>query len=163
YAADLNAMPVKAVPIASSGICSSIVDFFTTACQVAAYGVRFYGTVDMGATYETNGAPMNKILGVNSFLGKMSNGAQFLTVPGASTVGFQIKEPLGSGWSFVGQVEAGFNPYSLQLLNGVHSVFNAIGTPLSQQTSFGDSNSQGAFYNNLGFTGVSHDTWGTLT
>jgi predicted porin len=96
----------------------------------------------------------------------MSNNAKFLTAPNglsASNVGFQIKEPLGAGWSFVGQVEAGFNPYSLTLLNGVHSVFNAIGTPLVSQTAFGDSNSQGAFFNDLGFTGVSHDTWGTLT
>jgi predicted porin len=166
YAADLSAMPVKALPVASPATCSSIMDFFTTACQVAAYGVRFYGTIDVGGTYETNGAPMNKYLGVNSFLGKMSNGARFLTAPNglsASNIGFQIKEPLGAGWSFVGQVEAGFNPYSMHLLNGVHSVYDSIGTPLSQQTAFGDSNSQGAFYNDLGFTGVSNDTWGTLT
>jgi len=144
-------------------MCTSILDFLTTACQVAAYGVRFYGTLDLAATYESHGVPMNKFLGVNGFLGKMNNGPQFIGAPGASNVGFQIKEPLGAGWSFVGQVESGFNPYSLTLLNGVHSVFNAIGTPLANQTAFGDSNSQGQFYNNLGFTGVSNDTWGTLT
>jgi predicted porin len=166
YAADLNNMPVKAVPIAGPTMCTSILDFFTTACQVSAYGVRFYGTVDMGASYQTNGAPMDKYLGDNYFLGKANNGARFLQAPNplsASNVGLQIKEPLGGGWSFVGQVEAGFNPYSGQLLSGVHSVFAAIGTPLSQQTSFGDSNSQGTFYNDLGFAGVSNDTYGTLT
>jgi len=165
-AADLGTMPTKALPVASPAMCSSIMDFFTTACQVAAYGVRFYGTIDVGATYESHGSPMDKFLGVNSFVGKMSNGPKFLLAPNglsASNVGFQIKEPLGAGWSFVGQVETGFNPVSMYALNGVHSVFNAIGTPLSQQTAFGDSNSQGAFYNDLGFTGVSHDTWGTLT
>jgi predicted porin len=165
YAADLpTKAPAYKAP--ADDTCTSILDFFTTACQVAAYGVRFYGTIDTGLTYETHGAPMDKYLGVNSFLSKMSNGAKFLPAPNglsASNIGFQIKEPLGAGWSFVGQVEAGFNPDSLYLLNGVHSVFNAIGTPLANQTAFGDSNSQGAFYNDLGFTGVSHDTWGTLT
>jgi predicted porin len=166
YAADLSAMPVKALPAAGPATCTSIVDFFTTACQVAAYGVRFYGTVDVGATYETHGAPTNKYLGNNAFLGKMNNGPQFLANPNglsASNIGLQIKEPLGLGWSFVGQVEAGFTPVSFQLLNGVHSVFASIGTPLSQQNSFGDSNSQGQFYNDLGFFGFSNDTWGTLT
>jgi predicted porin len=165
-AADLNNMPVKVVPIAGPAMCMSILDFFTTACQVSAYGVRFYGTVDLGATYETNGAPMNPMLGDNYFLGKPNHGAKFLAAPNplsASNIGFTIKEPLGAGWSFVGQVEAGFNPYSMQLLNGVHSVDNAIGTPLSQQSSFGDSNSQGQFYNDLGFFGFSNDTYGTLT
>jgi predicted porin len=106
--------------------CTSVLDFFTTACQVAAYGVRFYGTIDVGATYESHGAPMNSFLAVNSFLGKMNAGPKFLPMPGglsADNVGFQVKEPLGAGWSFVGQVEAGFNPYSLRLLNGVHSVY----------------------------------------
>jgi predicted porin len=96
----------------------------------------------------------------------MNNGARFTQTPNAlsaSNIGLQVKEPLGGGWSFVGQVEAGFNPYSMQLLNGVHSVFDSIHTPLTQQTAFGDSNSQGTFYNDLGFTGISHDTWGTLT
>jgi len=163
YAADL---PAKAYKAPADNTCTSILDFLTTACQVAGYGVRFYGTLDMGLTYESHGSPMDKFLGVNSFVGKMSGGPKFLAAPNglsASNVGFQIKEPLGAGWTFIGQVESGFNPYSLTLLNGVHSVFNAIGTPLANQTAFGDSNSQGQFYNDLGFTGVSHDTWGTLT
>ncbi len=164
YAADLPAKAVYKAP--ADGTCTSILDFFTTACQVSAYGVRFYGTIDVGATYESHGSPMDKFLGVNSFVGKMSGGPKFLASPNnlsLSNVGFQIKEPLGAGWSFVGQVEAGFNPYSLELVSGVHSVFNGIGTPLASQTAFGDSNSQGKFYNDLGFFGFSNDTWGTFT
>ncbi len=170
YAADLDTMktnaPVLTGPAAVTPTCTNIVEFFTTACQLAWYGVRLYGTIDGGFSYETHGAPTNKYLGNNNFLGKMNNGSKFLANPNglsASNVGFQIKEPLGAGWSFVGQVEAGFQPFSMTLLNGVHSVYAAIGTPLSQQSAFGDSNSQGQFYNDLGFTGVSHDTYGTLT
>ena len=165
FAADMS-MPVKAVPVSGPNVCTSIVDFFTTACQVAAYGVRFYGTIDVGATYETNGAPTNALLGNNAFLQKQNHGSRFMANPNglsASNVGIQIKENLGGGWSFIGQVETAFNPLSFQALNGVHSVFASIGTPLALQSAFGDSNSQGQFYNDLGFFGFSHDTFGTLT
>jgi predicted porin len=60
-------------------------------------------------------------------------------------------------------LEAAFNPYSLRFANGVHSIFEERGIPLSQQNAAADSNSQGRFYNNLGFAGVSNDTYGTLT
>ena len=176
YAADVSTAgatiktpePVTA-PVAapvSTSACTSIVDFFTTACQIAAYGVRFYGTIDIGVSYMTNGSPFDPLANVNFFPGKPSLGAKLL--PGfnaltPSNVGFQVKEPLGAGWSFVGQVEAAWLPWSGRLLNGVHSVAAQIGVPLAFQTSAGDSNSQGEFYNGLGFTGFSHDTWGTVT
>ncbi len=166
YAADLGTMPTKALAPTGPAVCTGFLDFITTACQLSAYGVRLYGTIDVGATYETHGAKEDPNLGVNSFLSKMSNRPQLILAPNglsSTNIGLQIKEPLGAGWSFLGQVEAGFNPLSGHLLNGVHSEFKGIGTPLANQTAFGDSNSEGQFYNDLGFTGVSHDTWGTLT
>jgi predicted porin len=166
YAADLNAMPVKALPVAGTATCTSIMDFFTTACQVAAYGVRFYGTIDVGGGYQTAGAPVNSLANTNFFPGKMNKGGRWLAEFNAltpSNFGFQIKEPLGAGWSFVGQVETAWLPYSGQLLNGVHSVYTQVGVPLGQQSTAGDSNSQGQFYNGLGFAGFSNDTWGTIT
>jgi predicted porin len=169
YAADLGNMPTKA-PLAPPGptTCTSIQDFFTTACQLSWYGVRFYGTIDTGAGYQTNGtrfAP-DSGAGVNYFPGKSSLGGKWLPSPSAlsgSNIGVQVKEPLSAGWSFIGQLEAGFNPYSVRLANGVHSIFEERGIPLGQQNGAADSNSQGQFYNNLGFAGVSNDTYGTLT
>jgi len=168
YAADLDKMVTKAPALKAPATCTSIQDFFTTACQLAWYGVRFYGAIDVGGGYQTNGAPFAKFAGsgVNYFPGKSSLGGKWLLSPSglsASNIGVQIKEPLGAGWSFIGQLEAGFNPYSLELANGVHSVFVERGIPLAQQNSYGDSNSQGKFFNNLGFAGVSNDTYGTLT
>lgn len=167
YAADLGTMPMKATAApAGPAVCTGFLEFLTTACQLSAYGVRLYGTLDVGATYESHGAPHDPNLGVNSFASKMNTGPKLLLIPNAlsaSNIGLQIKEPLGGGWSFVGQVEAGFDPLSGHLLNGVHSVFKGIGVPLAQQSALGDSNSQGKFFNDLGFTGVSHDTFGTLT
>jgi predicted porin len=168
YAADLNtkAPVLKAAP--ADAACSSIMDFFTTACQLAAYGVRFYGTIDVGYGYQTNGAPFNKQFGpgVTYFPAKMNNGAKWLASPNAlsqSNIGFQIKESLGAGWSFVGQVEAAFDPYSLDLASGVGSVHENVGRSLATQTSYGDASSQGKFYNTLGYAGFSNDTWGTIT
>jgi predicted porin len=168
YAADLGPYPVKAPP-AGPVTCTSILDFFTTACQVAAYGVRFYGTIDVGGDYMTNGSPMDKLAGpgVQPFLGKNSLGARWNLAPNGMTlsnVGFQVKEGLGGGWSFVGQVETGFNPYGLpHLANSPGSVQENMGLSLNQQLSPGDGSTNGKFYNDLGFAGFSNDTWGTLT
>jgi hypothetical protein len=46
YAADLSKAVTKAPPAPPRpATCTSIEDFFTTACQLSWYGVRFYGTV----------------------------------------------------------------------------------------------------------------------
>jgi hypothetical protein len=50
--------PVLKAQTADPFVCTTIMDFFTTACQVAAYGVRFYGTVNIGEVYQTNGSPI---------------------------------------------------------------------------------------------------------
>jgi len=80
-----------------------------------------------------------------------------------SAIGIQIKEPIGAGWSFVAQLEAGFDPYSLELANSPHSEFRNIGIPVDAQSTNGDSSRGGQFYNSQGFVGVSSDTFGTLT
>jgi predicted porin len=171
FAADLETKaPVTKAPAQAEDpqTCTSIMDFFATACQLAAYGVRLYGNVDVGYVYQTAGAPIDKISGssLNYFIGKGSHGPQWVLAPNAlsqSNVGFQIKEPLGGGWSFVGQVETGFDPMYMTVANSVGSIADNKGVPLLQQTANADSNTQGTFYNSLGFAGFSHDTWGTLT
>jgi predicted porin len=168
YAADLStkAPVLKAAPADAS--CTSIIDFFTTACQLAAYGVRIYGTIDVGFGYQTNGSPFDKLSGtsVNYFPGKMNFGGKWLKSANGlsqSNVGVQIKEPLGAGWSFVGQLETAFDPMSMTLASSAGSVNENVGRTLAQQTTAGDGSSQGKFYNSLGFAGFSNDTWGTIT
>jgi predicted porin len=168
YAADLatKAPVLKAAP--ADAACTSIVDFFTTACQLAAYGVRIYGTIDAGVGYQTNGSPFDKLAGpgVNYFPGKMNYGGKWLMSPNAlsqSNIGVQIKESLGLGWSFVGQLETQFDPMSMTLANSAGSVNENVGKSLFGQTTAGDGGSQGKFYNGLGFAGFSNDTWGTIT
>jgi predicted porin len=166
-AADLGPYPVKALP-AAPATCTSIMDFFSTACQLSAYGVRIYGTVDVGFGYQTHGAPFDKdfVTGASYFIQKMNRSAMWSLAPnglGNSNIGVQIKEPLGGGWSFIGDLQAGFDPYSLQLSSSPGSLGNNIGVTLSQQTTNGDSSRAGQFYNGLGYFGFSNDTYGTLT
>jgi len=80
-----------------------------------------------------------------------------------SNIGVQIKEDVGGGWAFVGQLEAGFNPFTGDLLDSPGSLRSGIHVPLAQQTAITDANFNGQFYNDLGFAGISHPIWGTLT
>src|SRR5260370_35607506 len=107
YAADLGNTVTKAPPAPPGpATCTSIEDFFTTACQLSWYGVRFYGTVDVGGSYQTNGAPFAKFsgAGVNYFLGKANNGAKLLFAPSGlsgSNIGLRVEEHHGAGGSLI--------------------------------------------------------------
>jgi predicted porin len=167
FAADLGPYPVKA-PVKADDTCTSIMDFFTTACQLKGYGVRIYGTVDVGYGYQTHGAPFDPqfVTGASYFIQKMNRQAMWGLAPNGlsqSSIGVQVVEPLGGGWKLVGQLEAGFDPYSLQLSSSPGSLASNLGVPLNQQTTNGDSTRAGQFYNGQGYVGVSNDTWGTLT
>jgi predicted porin len=168
-AADIDTLVTKAPAVPPPPqACTNIQDFFLTACQLSWYGVRFYGTVDVGFGYQTHGAPFdgNFVTGASYFLQKMNRTAMWGLAPNGlsqSNIGVQIKEPLATGWSFVAQLEAGFDPFSLRLASSPGSEFNNIGVPVNQQTTNGDSSRAGQFYNSLGFLGVSSDTYGTLT
>ena len=48
--------PVVSAPAAST-ICQGVPAFFLGSCQLAYYGVRFYGVIDVGGGYQTHGAP----------------------------------------------------------------------------------------------------------
>jgi predicted porin len=59
-------------------------------------------------------------------------------------------------------LQAGFDPYSLQLANGPHSVAQNAGVPLTSQNANADSSRAGQFYNSVGYLGVS-SPYGTVT
>ncbi len=172
HAADLGAMPTKApaYKAPADDVCKSIEDFFTTACQLKAYGVRVYGTVDVGGTYQTNGAPLDKFFptGASYFQQKMNRQSMFGWGPNGlsqSNIGLQITEPLGGGWKFVGQYDFGFDPVTGEFANGPGSLVDQFGklNNGSNQTTAADSGRNGTWYNGQLFAGVSNDTWGTLT
>src|SRR6201988_1938889 len=96
-AADLTPMPTKAAvyKAPADAACTSIVDFFTTACQLSWYGLRIYSTLEVGGTYQTNGPPLDKFFptGASYFLQNMNRKAMFGWGPNGlsqSNVGIQI-------------------------------------------------------------------------
>jgi hypothetical protein len=116
---------------------------------------------------ESRGTPYNGSLpaGAEYLIQKNSNRALWNPANNAvnqSNIGIKGKEEFALGWAFIFDLQANFNPYSLQLSNGPKSVAQNAGVPLTNQSSNGDSSQAGQFYNGLGFVGVS-SPYGTLT
>ncbi len=172
-AADMDSMVTKAPPMVAPAVappagCGSAYDFFFTACQLAWYGVRFYGTVDVGGGYQTHGSPFdpNFPTGASYFLNKPSRQAEWSLAPNAmsqSLVGIDIKEPIApGGWSFVGKGELAFDPYSGLLANAPQALQDAIHVPLNQQEIPVNSSRWGWLAAQI-YGGVSNPVYGTLT
>jgi hypothetical protein len=108
YAADSNGMPTKAqknvsAPLTQSSSCSTFQEFLLTGCQLSWYGVRLYGTIDVGYGYQTHGAPWDPFFasGASYFLQKMNRSSMWTLAPNGlsqSNLGIQIKEPSKETW-----------------------------------------------------------------
>ena len=126
-----------------------------------------YATLDVGVGYESNGAPFNRAYpnGVANFISKQSYGAKWLWTPNGinqSVIGIKMSQPIAYGWSLVGTLEAGFNPYSGYLANSQRSQVQNNGQALLLQSAQGDGGRGGQWDNSQGFLGVSNKTYGTL-
>jgi predicted porin len=169
HAADIpTKKPAPPAPPAGPASCTGPSDFIATDCVLSWYGITFYGTVDMGVGWESHGTPFNGAIatGVEELVQKNSNHAQWLATPGGlsqSNIGIKGKEEFAPGWSFIFDLNMGFDPYSLQIANGPKSMVENDGVPLAAQTSNADSARAGQFYNGAGYAGISNTTFGTLT
>ncbi|MGC2782817.1 MAG: hypothetical protein WA397_03085 [Roseiarcus sp.] len=139
-------------------------------CPLSYAGITAYATIDVGLGHSSNGAPASGTYSnsVYSFVGKQSHGPKWLWTPNGisqSVVGINMKEaiPWLPGWSLVGAVESGFNPYSGNLVNGPRSLVKNNGLPLVLQSANLDSSRAGQFDNSVGYLGLSNQTFGTLT
>jgi predicted porin len=162
-----KAPPLLATPTTPVS-CTGVPQFFITDCVLSAYGISVYGTVDTGYGYQTHGAPFDPHFnqGVSYSVQKMNRSPMWELAPGAlsqSNIGIRGAESIGGDWKFIFQLEAGFDPYSMQLSSSGTSLFDNKGVPLPFQTSNSDSSRSGQFYNSVGFAGVSSPTYGTLT
>jgi predicted porin len=159
--------PPPPPPAAAPAVCNSFVGFFLTGCQLSWSGVRFYGVVDLGVTYQTHGTPFdpNFPTGASYFLNPPNRSPGFSLAPNAmsqSLVGIDIREPVAADWAFVARGELAFDPYSALLANAPQALQNAIGVPLNAQALPVDSSRWGWLAGQI-YTGVSSQTWGTLT
>ncbi len=174
--ADGGPMVSKAAPAAAApappASCTNFWNFIVTACPLTWYGVTLYGTVDMGGSYMTHGAPFdpNFPTGVPYLIGGGGAGATgrlsgFFLAPNAmsqSNIGIKVNEPVGAGWAFVAQGELAYDPYSFLLSNAPQAMQNAIGTAQNQEGSPIDSSRWGWLAGTID-AGVSSPVWGTLT
>ncbi len=145
-------------------------DTSAAACPISAMGVTVYGTLDLGGlAYMTNGASYNAPYpgsGLQSLISRQNNGPKWVWSPNnisTTVLGAKISEPIAAGWSLIGAVEAGFDPYSGTLLSGQSSLVMNNGKAVVIQSSNGDSSRAGQWDNSQAFLGVSNTTYGTLT
>ena len=83
-----------------------------------------------------------------------------------SVVGIKMNENLAYGWSLIGLVEAGVNPYSGMLDNQPRTLADNNPRPTGKwpyQTSNFDGSRAGQWDNSQGFVGFSNPVYGTIT
>jgi predicted porin len=137
-------------------------------CPLSAHGLTLYGAIDVGGGYETHGAPLNgdAKTGVSELITKVNNQPLWQGVPSgltASNFGVSMKEQIAPTWFLIGDVNAGFDPYTLSLVDGPRSLVDNNNVPLAKQTSNSDSARSTGFDNARGYVGVTNATFGTLT
>ncbi len=132
------------------------------------FGVTLYGTVDVGLHYETHGAKLSDYhpAGNSDFIQKNSNGSVTSVNGnnlGQSKIGLKGQEDFGNGWSGVFKLETFFNPWSGNISDGLKSVTNNNGVPLTSQSNGVDSSVAGQLFGGAAYLGVSNAQFGTLT
>ncbi len=172
-AADLpTKKAVAAAPVNCFASVWTWLDSTAADCPLSWGPFTVYGTVDVGVGYESNGAPYTAAWnnGVNSFVTKQSYGAKWLWTPNGlsqSVAGIKMSQslaPLGlPGWSLIGTVETGFNPYYGYLADAQRSQVQNNGKALPLQGANADSSRTGQWDNSQAFIGLSNKTYGTLT
>jgi len=137
-------------------------------CPLSAYGLTVYGTIDVGGGYETHASPFNgdAKTGVSELISKVNNRALWQAVPNGltqSNFGIKIKEEVAPNWFVFGDVNASFDPISLELANGPKSLVDNNNVPLAKQTTNADSGRSTGWDNSRGYVGLSNATFGVLT
>ncbi len=137
--------------------------------SLTTHGITLYGTLDIGMSYQTHGAPLNDYFypGVNELVQKNSTRSIFGVTPSGlsqSKIGVKIEEPLiGDQLSFVGKLESGFNPQSGNFSDAIQSVQQNNGVALRNQTANADGSRAGQFLNGEAYIGVDSKTYGRFT
>ena len=156
---------------ASKPDCSSFSNWFDASaaeCPLSAYGITLYGTIDVGAGYESHGAPFNgdAKTGVGELISKINNGGRWQGVPSGlsqTSFGVKIREQIAPNWFIVGDANAGFDPYSLRFANGPRSLVENNNIALANQSYNSDSARSTGWDNSRAYIGLSNATFGALT
>ena len=139
-------------------------------CPLSYAGFTLYGTLDLGVGYFSQGSAFTPssdklVYGVQ----KYSSGSRWQPTYNAlstSVVGVKMQENLAYGWSLIGLVEAGVNPYSGMLDNQPRTLVVNNARPSGKwpfQTSNFDGSRAGQWDNSQGFIGFSNPVYGSIT
>ncbi|RBP03531.1 putative porin [Roseiarcus fermentans] len=173
-AADLPTAKAPAPAAPAKPDCSTLWNWFQNSasdCPLSAYGFTLYGTLDVNALYNSLGSTYNPSTTQSTYgLAKSSYGPIYqFGYNGLSTsaIGIKMKEDiLPYGWSLIGVLEAGVDPYAGMFVNGPRSLTDNNFSPANTspwQTGNSDSSRAGQWYNAQAYIGVSNKTYGTLT
>jgi hypothetical protein len=116
-------------PESSAPSCfSSLWDYVKSSvrdCPLRYGPFTLYGTLDGGFGYEQWGTRVGTYADKPNYAIQRNSGdTHWLWSPNAlstSTIGIRLSQKIGEDWEIVGAVEAGFNPYTLRLINGPQS------------------------------------------
>ena len=131
-------------------------------------GITLYGTVDLGIAYQSHGSPLsqdfyptlNYIIAPNSNKSITTVASNGLS---QSKIGLRGNEPLNDTFSFIFNLESGFNPTSGKFADAPASLINNNGKPLAERTTAGDGSRAGQFFNGAAWAGFSMKQYGTFT
>jgi hypothetical protein len=123
---------------------SSVWDYFKSSvrdCPLRYGPIAVYGTIDTGFGYEQWGAPLGTFADKPNYAIQRSSGnTHWLWSPNGlstSTIGVRLAQEVAKDWEILGVAEAGFNPYTMRLINGPQSLAdNNPFTPPNQTTHF---------------------------
>ena len=136
--------------------------------DVTVNGITFYGVIDVGASYQTHGAPPAPTgsVGVPYLIqsyGNKSTWAAEQSGMAQSRIGIKGAEDMGNGWTGLFKLETGINPTSGNITDGLKTIAQNNGVALASRSTVADSSQAGQAFTRAAYVGVSNDKWGTLT
>ncbi len=160
----------KKAVAADVGGSASLKDKTPAVPSLSAYGLTFYGTIDMGYAFTSNRAPATGSFYVGSdytIYGSRYASRPISTITNnaleQSKVGLKIEENLFEGWAAIGRLETGFNPLSGEISDACASLLRNNGKTYGQMDTNGDGSRCGQAFNGAAWVGVTHPLYGTLT
>ncbi len=137
-------------------------------CPLSYMGITIYGTIDMGGGYETHASGFDPQFptGVGELIQKTSRGGAWQMVPNGlsqSNIGIKWNEHINGDWYFIGDVNGGFDPYSLRWSSGPGSLVDNNWLPSYRQNTNGDSGRAWGPISSRAYAGFKNTTFGSLT
>ena len=130
-------------------------------------GFTLYGTVDVGASYQSHGRPLNDYYSAGAYYfpskAATDSSAQ-LSGNGLSqsTLGVRGMWEFAQGWSGLFKLESAVNPTSFKLSDSQKALTQNNGKPITQQTAAADNSLTGPF-SMAAYAGIKSDPFGLVT